>query len=293
VTNGLISQHDWPISVNNSTTARFVSYWEPGSQIPFGLPGWEQLIARLYAGHEPDRPSGIDLKRQAEFFKTRFCSGDDSVFIEHVKRSLYPSGPPAFEALRRNDTLGAIGALVMNSVRGRASTVINFNFDDLLEAFLEFHGFVVHSIGEERFWTRAADIEILHPHGLVPAYDVRDASRRIVLDQREYSRIVGDDSNPWRQRLLAAMRSKTCLFIGTSGTDDNMDSLIGRVHESHAAADAGTAYWGVWLTAGADAANQQLWESRGVFPLVLPDFAVSLPSELMAMAQQAAKQRSS
>lgn len=265
-----------------------------GISIPLGLPNWEQLLARLYRGIESQRPTDIDLKRQAEYFKSEFCSCDDSVFNRRVKDALYDGYRTDFEVLRRNDTLGAIAALVMSSVRGRASTVINFNFDDLLEIFLEYHGFVVNAVGEERYWTRACDVEVLHPHGYLPSSinSRREMSRRIVLDQRDYSRVMGDESQPWRQRILTAMRTKTSLFIGTSGLDDNMDSLISNTHETHAMIDSSTAYWGAWLTVGAELHRQKAWKDRGVFPLVLQDYS-EIPSELFAIAQQASVERQS
>lgn len=263
-----------------------------GVSIQLGLPTWDQLITRLYAGNESSRPMNVDLKRQAEHFKNKLCGSNTEQFNKAVRDALYLNCETDFEILRRDDLLGAIGALAMSSVRGRASTVITFNFDDLLEHFLEYHGFVVNAIGDETFWTRSCDVEIYHPHGCIPHKldGSRQISRTIVLDQREYSSLVGDESHPWRQRLLSAMRTKTCLFIGTSGLDDNLDSLVDKTQKTHAITNSSTAFWGVWITGHADEQQIAAWTSRGVFPLVLQGHA-RIPSELFAIAQEAAVSR--
>ena len=46
--------------------------------------------------------------------------------------------------------------------------MITFNYDDLLEIYLEFHGLVVEPIWRDEHWASNADIRIYHPHGFLP-----------------------------------------------------------------------------------------------------------------------------
>lgn len=263
-----------------------------GVSTAFNLPSWDQLLDRLYTGNEAHRNSSLDVKRQAEDFKNMVCKGDMNVFLTRVTAALYGGYNTELEHLRTNALLGSISTLVMSSVRGRASSVVTFNFDDILEKFLEYHGFSVAAVSDASQWTREADVEILHPHGLLPAPDSieRVASSSIVLDQKQYSRIVGDNANPWRQRLLSAMRSRTCLFLGTSGLDDHMDSLITAAHESHAAKSTSTLYWGVWVSKKIAEAERMRWAERGVYALQVDDWN-ELPKLLYRIAQQAVVER--
>jgi SIR2-like domain len=258
-----------------------------GISVPFGLPSWDGLLDNLYTGRESIRPKS-DLPRQAEYFRTKVCGGRNTEFVEKVGEALYRGKSVDFETLRKNATLGAIGALVMNSVRGRASVVINFNFDDLLERFLEYHGFVVHALSSAASWTNTADVEILHPHGFIPSDPSRQPSDELLFTQDDYSRVVGDDSLPWRQKMLSAMRTRTCLFIGTSGLDGNMDSLIMNLQQTHAAKESSTAYWGVWFAVDPDAATCESWKTREIYTLKLASYEKALPSELFVIAQEAA-----
>jgi hypothetical protein len=114
-------------------------------------------------------------------------------------------------------------------------------------------------------------------------------SDRIVFDQMSYSQVMGDDSKPWRQAILSIMRTRTCLFIGTSGEDPNMDSMIVRCRDIHPAKDKRPVYWGVWFSTDASAA--ELWRSRGVFPWIVKDYESDLPGVLFRICQDAARQR--
>lgn len=244
-----------------------------GVSKPFGLPLWDELLRRMFEGHESDRPVTLDLRRQAEFFKVKFCGNDNATFMERVGDALYRGFSLDLESLKKNRLLSVIAALSTKAAGRRGGVVISFNYDDLLESFLALSGFDVRSVAEERYWRRASDVEVWHPHGFIPCAQAGRASKRIVLDQAEYSLIVGDDRHPWRQRLLSQMRSSVCIFVGLSLTDDNLDSLMIRAHETHAAKDTSTAFWGVWLTTTLEPAAHEMARSRGVFPLVVDDYS--------------------
>jgi hypothetical protein len=123
--------------------------------------------------------------------------------------------------------LSAIGSLVMSSRRGYVANVVNFNFDDLLEIFLEFHGFVTDSVFKDRHWAGNHDVTIYHPHGFLPLDKRHPSSDDITLGTDDYLTVMLPDArNLWRPLLQTFLRTHTFLHIGLSGKDPNLQSLI-------------------------------------------------------------------
>ena len=254
----------------------------------FGLPGWPLLIKTLFSSKRSAVPRK-DPKRQAEDFRNQYYENDVPGFLKAVKLALYRDVKIDFESMRSHNTLAAIASLVMASRRGSASRVITFNFDDLLEIYLEYHGFVTLSVGERMHWSRAVDVTVLHPHGLLPYRGPRVASADIVFDQLSYTKAIGTKGSAWRQMLLSTMRTHTCLFIGLSGDDDNLDSLLERCMNQHASRLDNSLFWGVAFSTSEG--NGSFWRRRKVFLKQVDDYDRALPQFLFQICQGAAALR--
>jgi hypothetical protein len=262
-----------------------------GISTAFKLPGWKELLKRLYALRGVRPPKGADLKQQADYFRVTYFKNDKKGFIEAVKEALYQGVSVNFQDLRRSPTLGAIGSLVMASQRGSASEVITFNWDNLLELYLEYHGFVTLSARHERHWGGRADVSVLHPHGFIPYGTLEKSSDDIVFDQTSYGDVIGKEDRPWRQKLLTILRSHTCLFIGLSGTDDNLVSLLQTCKSQHASRKENTLFWGITFTTSKNAAQATLWEEKGVYSKTVSNYHTELPEILFGICQEAARLR--
>ena len=259
-----------------------------GISIPFALPDWVLLIKRLYSTKhvKPTKDTPANL---AEHFRATYYKNNSPGFLKAVRKALYGGVKVDFDILRRNKTLVGIGSLIMASRRGSTSDVYTFNFDNLLELYLEYHGFVTASLYNDRFWGGYADAKIFHPHGMLP-FDASIApSKDIVFDQASYSAVVGKENNPWRQRILTSMRANTCLFIGLSGRDMNLDSLLYSVKDHHASLDQNTAYWGVTFSTAGDAVARTRWQERGIFYHQIKNYDDDLPGFLFGVCQEAAR----
>ena len=194
--------------------------------------------------------------------------------------------------MRKNMTLAAIASLVMASHRGSASEVVTFNFDNLLEIYLAYHGFVTASVFHEQNWAGYADVSVYHPHGMIPFSLEHDHSETVVFDQESYMAVVGKEGNLWRQLVLTLMRRRTCLFIGLSGKDINLDSILSDTRSVHASHSDNSAFWGVTFSTTDDPVMSGQWESRGVFYKVIKDYEKSLPEFLFGVCQDAARSAS-
>ena len=181
-----------------------------------------------------------------------------------------------------------------SSVRGGASSVITFNFDTLLEEYLATLGLVAASVDSFSDWSGGFDLEILHPHGLLPYDRSRNVSSRgIIFTSYDYNEVLGDQGDRWNQRMLDVFSSYTCVFVGLSGEDDRLIQLMQQAQKLHPATlRQGHSYWGVSTMKESEALpdSLDLWQSRGVLVRTFPDF-MGIPDWLLTICRLAADLR--
>ncbi len=261
-----------------------------GISLHFGLPAWGNLIERLFESKGATPPAKHGVEDQAEYFRHTYYENEDDKLIDAIHAALYRDVKVDFLTLRQHATLAGVGALLMASRRGSASEVITLNYDDLLEIYLRYHGFVTESVFQEKHWAGYSDATVYHLHGFVPFDPNAERSENVVLDQQSYAKLAGRENSVWRQLALSIMRRRTCLFIGLSGDDRNLDSILNEVSETHASRRENTKYWGVVFST--DATNDVLrkrWQARNVFFKTVTDYDDDLPKFLFGICQDAAE----
>ena len=258
-----------------------------GTSAHFGLPTWKSLIERLYSTHGATPSSGTETV-QAEDFRNRYHKNDQAGFVSAVKLALYHDVKIGFDEMMSHHTLAGILSMLLAAGPGRNAEVVTFNWDNLLERYLSLHGRVALPVYEEQYWAQVADVTVFHPHGYLPYQDDVTGSRALIFDQLSYDKIMAKETI-WKQVLLALFRTRTCMFIGLSCTDPHLLALLVQVKEEHASLVNGTLFWAVTFTT--DAATEERWKERGVYPLILKDYA-ELPRRLFDISQAAIDARS-
>lgn len=263
-----------------------------GVSAAFGFADWEGLVNAAFRVAGKKRPADLGAQHAAERLFSEL-GGREDAFAATVREALYADtwmgGKITLAQLRQNDLLAAIGALAMASKRGGVNRIVTFNFDDLLEVYLRFHGFDVRSEEHMPAWHTSHDVTVFHPHGLLTSQGAFEYTSPIVFTQAHYDKIVGREQNPWRSAIVNICQGSTCIFIGLSGMDNNVSSILNSVNETHAAKQASHAYWGVRLCKADDQMND-FWEGRGVFPQSFIDYN-EYPDFLFEICQQAAAKR--
>lgn len=293
---GMGSPDDWGSAAKISnllakrlSQRRLSLFLGAGVSAAFALPQWTELIDNLYREARVNRPASKDNLRDAETLaaKPKYKS-NPLEFATDLRKSLYQGF--SLDKLKGEESpmLSALGALVMSSVRGSAVNVVTFNYDDLLETYLRWRGFVVDSVSALPAWNGSADITVLHPHGCLPVDLKRPVTSGVVVTQKDYDRIVGDAKNYWRQRLTEVLRSTTPVFIGLSGTDSNLTSMLTEVQDCHPSKGTDH-FWGLRVTALGDA-NSCAWNERGVHSFECATHQ-DIPPFLMEICRKAAGTR--
>ena len=197
------------------------------------FPDWESLVKTCCEEKNLEfvKRRGVSntyLRKRMEEVE-RHCSEDE--FLKLVKDSLYKNIEYNIDVMKTS-LLVALGALVMGSVRGSAGTVVNYNFDDLLEWYLDFHGFHTQIIHDYPSLKKKSDITIYHPHGFLPKLNKYKnfKSKTIVITEQSYQAIIGEQVNPWNELQRSIMGCSLALFVGLSGDDPHIGSLCEAVY---------------------------------------------------------------
>lgn len=249
----------------------------------FDLPDWKTLVRRIaVAKGEPNPLNDFDPVEKAGALKVRF--GSDEAFNAAVKDALYQGRTLDFAKISENRLLSAIGSLVMASQRGSAAKVFTLNFDDLLELYLEFHGFTTAIVHNGCHWARNEDVVVYHPHGFLPlGHDVDSES--IVLGTTDFHKIMTSDE--WRPVIETSLRQHTFLYLGLSGDDMHLRSHWTELGNHHAIKDDRVCYHGVRFTTGSpDNDVGTLTKDWGIYTHVLDNYG-QLPEFLFKICQKA------
>jgi hypothetical protein len=261
-----------------------------GASMGFGLPNWDILTERIFEDLHVARDVNMDNEMSAELLLAKHFNKDKMKFANAVRKALYREFNTTSSSMLKNEFLIAIGSLTMASTRGSIKKVISFNYDDLLETYLGFHGFSFRSIPTVPMWEGNEDISVFHPHGLLPIDSRKEIPRSIVYTLKDYDEITGKDADGFRSILLNMFQSNTCLFIGLSGQDRNLTSILSEVEKRHISKKTEHIFWGIRFSDNIDDPYKIIWNERGIFQCTLSDYK-DLPSWLLDICQIAAEKR--
>lgn len=151
---------------------------------------------------------------------------DANEYLNIVNDCLYDGISYNISTLQ-TDLLIAVGSLIMGSIRGSATIVINYNFDDLIEWYLSYHGYRIEIISTYPDIIRASDVTIFHPHGFLPSQKKFEKFRtdKIIFSHRSYRSANTDPCSAWNEIQRTILSTKCALFIGMSGDDAHIQNL--------------------------------------------------------------------
>jgi hypothetical protein len=153
-------------------------------------------------------------------------------YTKIVKEALYDNNKVVYNNLISKELLVAIGSIIMGSIRGNSDCVINYNFDDLFEWYLDQHGYRTQVISTFPSLILKSDVNIYHPHGFLPLQKKYEnyETEKIIFSHDEYESIITDQVHPWNEFQRYILSSKLGLFIGMSGDDKHVSSLCNHVY---------------------------------------------------------------
>lgn len=258
-----------------------------GASSGFGLPDWPLLVARiLKKDADPSFMKELRQKSDTDMAELIDALDDGSEeYVNKVREALYSGvAKELTDQLPRSPLLLAVAALITGSCRGRITSVITYNYDDLLKQYLGMLGYSVcvrKGYSDLSTW---ADVEINHVHGYIPQSG-RGVSKpsEVVLSGKSYRARRANIDKGWSPYVEHGLYSKTGLFLGLSGDDNAILDVFKRVKDK---IDRVADYNGYWLMTP-DAFDRNAGQIRdiGMCPIMLKkeDF----PRFVFAVCQEA------
>ncbi|MEW8353503.1 MAG: SIR2 family protein [Candidatus Thiodiazotropha sp.] len=247
-----------------------------------GLPDWKDLVKNI-AAKKNVTPIGDNDPERSSWLLRKTFNNDRHEFAIAVQEALYDGYDYSLASLTTKRLLLALGALAMPSRRGSVSEIITFNFDDLLELYLKYLGFSVLSTTILPRWSERQDVEVLHIHGLLPSDNSATIPRNIVFTESDFDEVVGR-SDIWRKKTVQILQSNICVFIGISGEDPNLRSILTEIKKTHVSSSTHP-YWGIRFTSNEDDKRNDHFQDNGILPVIIEH--KHIPDWLLAVSQLA------
>lgn len=258
------------------------------------FPSWKRLVQKCCSKAEVsfDDSKGSSneylRKRMAKFKKA--CKNNEIDYIKTIKECLYDEVEYDLEIMK-TDLLISLGSLVMGSIRGSAKAIFNYNYDDLLEWYLGYHGFKIQIISKFPSVLKTSDITIYHPHGFLPKiikYQSAETLDKIIITQQDY---LGSfkEVDPWNEIQVSILSCSLSLFVGLSGEDQHVELLCHRAFERAQATDGRSIIGYIILEGSIENRDKESdFLSIGLICYYIDDYK-ELPKMLLSICSNAAE----
>ena len=214
------------------------------------FPLWWQLVHELCV--ERGCESSIDKDSTTEQLTQTVDTIEREIkdplrFTNLVKKVLYKNVDYLSDTtVVQNELLISLGALMMGSRRGSVTNVITYNFDDVLEWYLELHGYDVRVIYDPRTMTTNSDVIIYHPNGFLPLRDDKRRSKKLIFSETSFiyrARGATLDDRLWQNILDRLFIEKISIFIGLSGKDPSINPRLLDIYENQLNKKRPVGFW--------------------------------------------------
>ncbi|WP_226536266.1 SIR2 family protein [Fictibacillus halophilus] len=204
------------------------------------LPDWNTLIKKLITLFFKDNYKSKFLPKELNSFFTEKNFNDFSPlilgrFIKHtletqfyskLRQALYEGYK---KQIRPNSSVYSISKLCVPPREKKGiSAVVTYNYDDLLEFYLDHLSVEYKTIYSANECSNNEELPIYHVHGYLPHNDeiTNTMEESIVFSEHEYHHQY-ENSFSWQNvTQLGILREKTALFIGLSMNDPNIRRLL-------------------------------------------------------------------
>lgn len=206
-----------------------------GVSMAAGLPGWNTLLERMLSetNDYQDHLDGSDLNnisntcgfssivlgRFVKVYHENHGSPNLSKerFIDIIRNALYKD----FDINQKSDLLCQLTQLIKT---GYISGIITYNFDNILETYLENDKIECYPIFKNN--APQQKFPIYHVHGFIPRQKEVLDTPMPVLSEEQYHEVYANAYNWGNIEQLHALNRTTCFFIGLSMNDPNLRRIL-------------------------------------------------------------------
>lgn len=205
-----------------------------GVSVGAGLPQWESLLRELLKDSkqsplEESDYAAIDVAAfnsnliTARYLLYPYTSEEKKLEGGDILRdALYREYNPTEKDLALINTIVELCEQTNEDKERYVSSIITFNYDDLVEKAMKEKGVPYVSITNDKKY-ELGKLPIIHVHGILS----RDASNPIpILSEESYHQLYDTFNSTTNIEIVHALYRNTCIFIGLSMTDPNLRRLL-------------------------------------------------------------------
>jgi hypothetical protein len=260
-----------------------------GVSVDSNLPKWNELVRRCCLQCNIDC-TDITPDTDSETLRFRMDAVEEKMkvtggYLKGVHDALYDAYIKTKTTYQPTRLLQALGALMMGSRRGCARDILTLNYDDVLEHYLTYHGYIADVITEPQRLRRNLDVSVYHPNGFLPMYKENKWTSKIVFSQESFGLALGD-GNPWKRQIQQLLETRIVLAVGMSFRDPVITSLAANVKAIAEASARPTAFW--LTTDSANPDELRSMKKHQIVALCCKDYK-DYPDFLLSICQSAAE----
>jgi hypothetical protein len=194
----------------------------------YNLDDWNTLLKKLYEITRKGKVSGSNLDLEFEILKSfndnlslaQYIIDDPKVAtLEELRKSLYHKIDLSTPSNLHSEIINLIN-------RGKKIDVITFNFDGILEHFLDENGLKYTSSYGQHLSHSSDLVNIYHVHGYLPISGKITDEIALTFSEKQYIAQYNDVYSWQNQVQLAHYSNNPCIFIGLSFSDPNQKKLL-------------------------------------------------------------------
>lgn len=214
-----------------------------------GLPSWWELVRDCVVGvgiagiDITSRSTNDELLRAMNRVESGF-NKDTAKYHNLVRDHLYAKCKTD-SAILEHKLMAVIGAMTMRSRRGCVTEVLTLNFDDIVERYLDLHGFISQSITQLPEVRFDVDVTVYHIHGFLASHGScrSDSEKRIVFSGVSFDQFAGAEVEAFRSLLRDLLLRKVMLFVGMSPGQPTINQILMGIKNDITETRGVTGFW--------------------------------------------------
>lgn len=189
----------------------------------FNIPDWDTFVKNCCDDATIRYDKSGNVLTLMDKVQTKIPSKD---WIQFLHKNLYGTTTYNLNDMK-TDLSVALMTLIVNSIKGGIKSIVNFNYDNLLQWYISSYGFSVNTVYKPYTLIGRADVDIYHPHGYIPLGEsINDVEiDDIIISHKDYQR-VRTSNYKWDSLLKQTILKNVILSIGLSGDDEHIYDLF-------------------------------------------------------------------
>ncbi len=221
-----------------------------GLSVSAGLPTWKQYLKSIVSEflltwkdledvnpkYKEVAPKSMSINMLGEYYEFKFpgfsipdnfISEDPLILAQLIKnciepanwkyllrQALYGKGSPNFSS----ELVNNIFEIVQGNTK--VTSILTYNYDDLLEIYFKTHGIKTSSIVGENHFKAHKYFPIYHLHGILP--NKGGLESKVYLSEEDYLTDIIQPNSWYNQIHTTKLTSTCCLFVGLSFNDPSL-----------------------------------------------------------------------